>query len=294
MRKRLVGLLAGAVSCSRHAGQQPARRRRHRRRQPSQPATSEAPASAAPSEGGVDLDQHGVRACRGHGRRLDHHRRLAGSQPVQPVLPRARSPRPTSPRPCGATLLVFTQRLSVRARTSRPTIPTPDNGGVKAPGDGGDAMTVTWTLRDGLKWSDGEPLTCDDFKYAWEWVLDPDNVGVITAGLQGHQRRRVRLGHRDGLALRARSTRATSTLVDRAAAAPLPGADPDRGPGQRRRLPGRGSPEPAGQRRVQVRVGHAAAGAAPGPQRQLHELRGPASRPTSTTSSGSGTATPTS
>ena len=40
-------------------------------------------------------------------------------------------------------------------------------------------MTVTWTLRSGLKWSDGEPLTCDDFKYAVEWVTDPDNVGVI-------------------------------------------------------------------------------------------------------------------
>jgi peptide/nickel transport system substrate-binding protein len=58
------------------------------------------------------------------------------------------------------------------------------NGGVKAPGDGGDAMTVTWTLRPGLKWSDGEPLTCDDFKYAWEWVLDKDNVGVVTAGFE--------------------------------------------------------------------------------------------------------------
>ena len=34
------------------------------------------------------------------------------------------------------------------------------------PGENGDAMTVTWKLRDGLKWSDGEPLTCDDFKYA--------------------------------------------------------------------------------------------------------------------------------
>ena len=43
-------------------------------------------------------------------------------------------------------------------------------------------MTVTWKLRDGLKWSDGEDLTCDDFKYAWEWVMDPDNVGVITSG----------------------------------------------------------------------------------------------------------------
>ena len=59
-------------------------------------------------------------------------------------------------------------------------IPTTDNGGVKVPGDGGDAMTVTWTLRSGLKWSDGEPLTCDDFKFAHEWVLDKDNTGIGT------------------------------------------------------------------------------------------------------------------
>jgi peptide/nickel transport system substrate-binding protein len=60
-------------------------------------------------------------------------------------------------------------------------VPTLANGGVTV-GQNGDAMTVTWTLKDGLKWSDGEPLTCDDFKYAWEWVLDKDNVGVITTG----------------------------------------------------------------------------------------------------------------
>jgi peptide/nickel transport system substrate-binding protein len=43
-------------------------------------------------------------------------------------------------------------------------------------------MTVTWTLKDGLKWSDGEALDCDDFLYAYEWVLDENNVGVITTG----------------------------------------------------------------------------------------------------------------
>jgi peptide/nickel transport system substrate-binding protein len=60
-------------------------------------------------------------------------------------------------------------------------IPTTENGGVTL-GQNGDAMTVTWKLRDGLKWSDGQPLTCDDFKYAWEWVLDKNNTGVVTAG----------------------------------------------------------------------------------------------------------------
>lgn len=64
--------------------------------------------------------------------------------------------------------------------------PTVQNGGVKVPGDGGDAMTVTWKLRDGLKWSDGQPLTCDDYKFAWEWVLDPDNTGLY-GGTVGYE-----------------------------------------------------------------------------------------------------------
>ncbi|MEA2519774.1 MAG: peptide/nickel transport system substrate-binding protein, partial [Chloroflexota bacterium] len=62
-------------------------------------------------------------------------------------------------------------------------IPTLGNG-VDVPGEAGDAMTVHWTLRPNLKWSDGEPLTCDDMKYAWEWVNDPQNVGVSQGGFE--------------------------------------------------------------------------------------------------------------
>src|SRR5512141_315390 len=36
------------------------------------------------------------------------------------------------------------------------SVPTTTNGGVAVPGAGGDAMTVTWRLRDGLQWSDGQ------------------------------------------------------------------------------------------------------------------------------------------
>jgi peptide/nickel transport system substrate-binding protein len=61
-------------------------------------------------------------------------------------------------------------------------IPTLDTEGVKVPGDGGDAMTVTWKLRPDLKWSDGQPLTCDDWAYTWKWVNDKDNAGVVTTG----------------------------------------------------------------------------------------------------------------
>lgn len=64
------------------------------------------------------------------------------------------------------------------------SLPTTSNGGVRVPGDGGDAMTVTWQLRPGLAWSDGAPLTCDDVKYAWEWVRDPANIGVSLAGFE--------------------------------------------------------------------------------------------------------------
>ncbi|HEX4898072.1 MAG TPA: peptide ABC transporter substrate-binding protein [Candidatus Limnocylindrales bacterium] len=79
-----------------------------------------------------------------------------------------------------ASLIVLTDDLRYGPDLAT-AVPTVDNGGVTL-GEGGDAMTVTWTLRDGLKWSDGEPLTCDDFLYAHEWVMDPDNVGVITTG----------------------------------------------------------------------------------------------------------------
>jgi peptide/nickel transport system substrate-binding protein len=80
------------------------------------------------------------------------------------------------------SLLTITSDFRYRPQLAAEPIPTTENGGVKVPGDNGDAMTVTWKLRDGLKWSDGQPLTCDDFKYAWEWVLDKNNTGVVTAG----------------------------------------------------------------------------------------------------------------
>ena len=37
-----------------------------------------------------------------------------------------------------------------------------------------DGMTYTFKLRDGLKWSNGDPLTAKDFEYAWKRVIDPE------------------------------------------------------------------------------------------------------------------------
>ena len=37
-----------------------------------------------------------------------------------------------------------------------------------------DGLTYTFTLKDGLKWSDGSALTAYDFEYSWKRVMDPE------------------------------------------------------------------------------------------------------------------------
>ena len=39
-----------------------------------------------------------------------------------------------------------------------------------------DGLSYTFTLRDGLKWSNGEPLTAADFAYAWKRAADVNNA----------------------------------------------------------------------------------------------------------------------
>jgi oligopeptide transport system substrate-binding protein len=37
-----------------------------------------------------------------------------------------------------------------------------------------DQLDYTFMLRDGIKWSNGDPVTAHDFEYAWKRVLNPD------------------------------------------------------------------------------------------------------------------------
>jgi len=46
-------------------------------------------------------------------------------------------------------------------------IPTVANGGVA-----GDFTSITWTLREGLRWSDGSDVTADDVVFTWRYCTD--------------------------------------------------------------------------------------------------------------------------
>jgi peptide/nickel transport system substrate-binding protein len=57
-------------------------------------------------------------------------------------------------------------------------VPDPADGDVSE-----DLLTVTWKLQEGLKWSDGSPLTSDDLRYTWEVCGDPSTGCAKSAGL---------------------------------------------------------------------------------------------------------------
>jgi peptide/nickel transport system substrate-binding protein len=50
-------------------------------------------------------------------------------------------------------------------------MPSFDNGGISE-----DGTTITLLLRDDIFWSDGTPITADDFIFTWQMVIDPNNT----------------------------------------------------------------------------------------------------------------------
>ena len=46
-----------------------------------------------------------------------------------------------------------------------------------------DVTEFTFTLRDGLMWSDGTPLNATDFEYSWKRVLDPNTKSEYTSAM---------------------------------------------------------------------------------------------------------------
>jgi peptide/nickel transport system substrate-binding protein len=53
------------------------------------------------------------------------------------------------------------------------SVPSTDDGSVAA-----DLTTVTFTLKDGVTWSDGEPFTANDVVFTWQWVTNPTNASI--------------------------------------------------------------------------------------------------------------------
>ncbi|NOZ29812.1 MAG: peptide ABC transporter substrate-binding protein [Chloroflexi bacterium] len=56
-------------------------------------------------------------------------------------------------------------------------VPSAENGGVSD-----DGLTITVRFKEGIKWSDGEPFTADDFKFTWEAIMHPESGAVSTTG----------------------------------------------------------------------------------------------------------------
>ena len=52
-------------------------------------------------------------------------------------------------------------------------IPSPENGSLAA-----DGLSVTWKLKQGVKWHDGKPFTADDVIFNWEYANNPETSAV--------------------------------------------------------------------------------------------------------------------
>ncbi|MDQ2691292.1 MAG: ABC transporter substrate-binding protein, partial [Chloroflexota bacterium] len=60
-------------------------------------------------------------------------------------------------------------------------IPTLENGGLSE-----DGRTVTITLRDDITWSDGTPLTSEDFVFTYDMVMSDQNVPLSRFPYEGN------------------------------------------------------------------------------------------------------------
>lgn len=56
-------------------------------------------------------------------------------------------------------------------------VPTVANGDVNP-----DGLTLRYRLRYGMKWQDGQPLTCSDLRFTWQAVMNPSNDVASTEG----------------------------------------------------------------------------------------------------------------
>ncbi len=59
-------------------------------------------------------------------------------------------------------------------------VPTLDNGGISK-----DQTSITWKLRQDVKWSDGTPFTSDDVVFTYQYIANKDTAASDTQIIQG-------------------------------------------------------------------------------------------------------------
>jgi peptide/nickel transport system substrate-binding protein len=59
-------------------------------------------------------------------------------------------------------------------------IPTVENGGISK-----DQKSITWKLKQGVKWSDGTPFTADDVVFTWQYMADPKTASTNSQHADG-------------------------------------------------------------------------------------------------------------
>ena len=128
-------------------------------------------------------------------------------------------------------------------------IPTVENGGLAE-----DGTSVTWKLKQGVKWHDGHPFTADDCVFNWEYAADPGDRGGDHRQLPGRQGRQGRRPHdprgvQEADAVLGRRLRRRRRHDDpQASVRALQGRQVARGAGQ----PGAGRHRPISVRRLQA------------------------------------------
>ncbi len=87
----------------------------------------------------------------------------------------------------------------------------PDNEPIPAAAEGvevsPDGKIYTFTLRDGIQWSNGDPVVAEDYRYAWLRVLDPKTAAtyayIISTFVKGADAYNTKKGDQSDVAIEA-------------------------------------------------------------------------------------------
>ena len=81
-----------------------------------------------------------------------------------------------------------------------------------------DGLTYTFTMREGLKWSDGSDLTAKDFEYSWKRAADPQTAAdysYMFNGIKGYEENNLAVAaSEDGKTLTVELTAPCAYMLD--------------------------------------------------------------------------------